>query len=29
MGEDDNVCVACGSSFDSEEELEEHDCDGE
>lgn len=28
MGDDDNaVCKACGTSFDSEEELEDHDCD--
>jgi hypothetical protein len=24
MGDDDKVCKACGSSFDSDEELEEH-----
>ena len=24
MGEDDKVCKACGTSFDDEEELEEH-----
>lgn len=24
MGDNDKVCKACGSSFDSEEELKEH-----
>lgn len=24
MGDDDKVCKACGDSFDTEEDLEEH-----
>ena len=24
MGDDDKVCKACGTSFDKEEDLEEH-----
>lgn len=24
MGEDDKICKACGTSFDDDEELEEH-----
>lgn len=24
MGDDDKVCKACGASFDTDEELEEH-----
>lgn len=25
MGEDDKVCKACGTSFDTDEDLEEHE----